>query len=259
MYSINNTDNYNMSCNIDLRNIINKYMEYINNFFLLIKDNVYFKQYSYSKYLIINGIQTASHILNMLIIYTKNIDLTFHHIERSFIYYVEFINQIMINNGSLNLNSKDASIFIYKKILYDIDDLQKKNNNVDIELDTRLGHLLELIGLYNNILYSYIDKFSNVNNINLTTDVYDIDYISSINKNFSKLNYNRLIENNKFFVDIINILKEKIQTDKLFKIIQYLSINNNINLQNMKLININILTSDEINNLSYQKICKIAM
>ena len=259
MYSINNTDNYNMSCNIDLRNIINKYMEYINNFFLLIKDNTYFKQYSYSKYLIINGVQTANHILNMLIIYTKNIDLTFHHIERSFIYYVEFINQIMINNGSLNLNSKDASIFIYKKILYDIDDLHKKNNNFDIEHDIRLGDLLELIGLYNNILYSYIDKFSNVNNINLTTDVYDIDYISSINKNFSKLNYNRLIENNKFFIDIINILKEKIQTDKLFKIIQYLSINNNINLQNMKLININTLTSDEINKLSYQKLCKIAM
>ena len=259
MYSINNTDNYNMSCNIDLRNIINKYMEYINNFFLLIKDNVYFKQYSYSKYLIINGIQTASHILNMLIIYTKNIDLTFHHIERSFIYYVEFINQIMINNSSLNLNSKDASIFIYKKILYDIDDLQKKNNNVDIELDTRLGNLLELIGLYNNILYSYIDNSSNINNIHFTNDIYNINYIPSINKNFSKLNYNRLIENNKFFVDIINILKEKIQTDKLFKIIQYLSINNNINLQNMKLININILTSDEISNLSYQKICKIAM
>ena len=259
MYSINNTDNYNMSCNIDLQNIINKYMEYINNFFLLIKDNTYFKQYSYSKYLIINGIQTANHILNMLIIYTKNIDLTFHHIERSFIYYVEFINQIMINNGSLNLNSKDASIFIYKKILYDIDDLNKKNMVFDIEQDTRFGDLLELIGLYNNILYSYIDKFSNVNNINLTTDVYDIDYISSINKNFSKLNYNRLIENNKFFIDIINILKEKIQTDKLFKIIQYLSINNNINLQNMKLININTLTSDEINKLSYQKLCKIAM
>ena len=259
MYSINNTDNYNMSCNIDLRNIINKYMEYINNFFLLIKDNTYFKQYSYSKYLIINGIQTVNHILNMLIIYTKNIDLTFHHIERSFIYYVEFINQIMINNGSLNLNSKDASIFIYKKILYDIDDLHKKNNNFDIEQDTTLGHLLELIGLYNNILYSYIDNFSNVNNINLTNYVYDINYISSINKNFSKLNYNRLIENMPFFIDIINILKEKIQTDKLIKIIQYLNINNNINLRNMKLININTLTSDEINKLSYQKLCKIAM
>ena len=259
MYSINNTDNYNMSCNIDLRNIINKYMEYINNFFLLIKDNTYFKQYSYSKYLIINGIQTVNHILNMLIIYTKNIDLTFHHIERSFIYYVEFINQIMINNGSLNLNSKDASIFIYKKILYDIDDLHKKNINFDIEQDTTLGDLLELIGLYNNILYSYIDNFSNVNNINLTNYVYDINYISYINKNFSKLNYNRLIENMPFFIDIINILKEKIQTDKLIKIIQYLNINNNINLRNMKLININTLTSDEINKLSYQKLCKIAM
>ena len=259
MYSINNTDNYNMSCNIDLRNIINKYMEYINNFFLLIKDNTYFKQYSYSKYLIINGIQTVNHILNMLIIYTKNIDLTFHHIERSFIYYVEFINQIMINNGSLNLNSKDASIFIYKKILYDIDDLNKKNMVFDIEQDTRFGDLLELIGLYNNILYSYIDNFSNVNNINLTNYVYDINYISYINKNFSKLNYNRLIENMPFFIDIINILKEKIQTDKIFKIIQYLSINNNVNLQNMKLIKINTLTSDEINKLSYQKICKIAM
>ena len=248
-----------MSCNIDLRNIINKYMEYINNFFLLIKDNTYFKQYSYSKYLIINGIQTANHILNMLIIYTKNIDLTFHHIERSFIYYVEFINQIMINNGSLNLNSKDASIFIYKKILYDIDDLYKKNNNFDIEQDTRFGDLLELIGLYNNILYSYIDNSSNVNSIHFTNDVYNINYISSINKNFSKLNYNRLIENMSFFIDIINILKEKIQTDKIFKIIQYLSINNNVNLQNMKLIKINTLTSDEINKLSYQKICKIAM
>ena len=259
MYSINNTDNYNMSCNIDLRNIINKYMEYINNFFLLIKDNTYFKQYSYSKYLIINGIQTASHVLNMLIIYTKNINLTFHHIERSFIYYVEFINQIMINNGNLNLNSKDVSIFIYKKILYDINDLHKKNMVFDIEHDIRLGHLLELIGLYNNILYSYIDNSSNVNSIHFTNDVYNINYIPSINKNFSKLNYNRLIENNKFFIDIINILKEKIQSDKLLKILKYLSINNNINLKNMKLINISTLTSDEINELSYQKLCKIAM
>ena len=206
-----------------------------------------------------NGIQTANHIFNMLIIYTKNIDLTFHHIERSFIYYVEFINQIMINNGSLNLNSKDASIFIYKKILYDIDDLNKKNKVFDIEHDTRLGHLLELIGLYNNILYSYIDNSSNVNSIHFTNDVYNINYIPSINKNFSKLNYNRLIENNKFFIDIINILKEKIQSDKLFKIIKYLSINNNINLQNMKLIKISTLTNNEINKLSYQKLCKIAM
>ena len=192
MYSINNTDNYNMSCNIDLRNIINKYMEYINNFFLLIKDNTYFKQYSYSKYLIINGIQTASHVLNMLIIYTKNIDLTFHHIERSFIYYVEFINQIMINNGSLNLNSKDASIFIYKKILYDIDDLHKKNINFDIELDTRLADLLELIGLYNNILYSYIDKFSNVNNINLTTDDNILKFKLKNSKNLDRKSLNLL-------------------------------------------------------------------
>ena len=46
----------------------------------------------------------------MLIIYTKNINLTFHHIERSFIYYIEFINQIMINNGNLNLNLNSTYI-----------------------------------------------------------------------------------------------------------------------------------------------------
>ena len=47
----------------------------------------------------------------------KNLSLTLYHCKKSFLYYVEFISQIGDEGNSyLQLNTKDAILFIYKKV-----------------------------------------------------------------------------------------------------------------------------------------------
>ena len=61
----------------------------------------------------------------MLYMYTKNLEITMHHCKKAYCYYVEFIGQIGDDNHSfLQLNSKDATLFVYKKTIFEI------NNNI---------------------------------------------------------------------------------------------------------------------------------
>ena len=43
--------------------------------------------------------------------------MTYYNCQKGYIYFIEFIGQISEDNHSfLQLNSKDASLFVYKKI-----------------------------------------------------------------------------------------------------------------------------------------------
>ena len=64
---------------------------------------------------------TLKHIFNTLLLYTKNLNLTVYHCKKAYLFYVEFITQIGDENHSfLQLNSKDAVIFLYKKTIFEI-------------------------------------------------------------------------------------------------------------------------------------------
>ena len=62
----------------------------------------------------------------MLFIY-KKFRFTYKHCQQGFFYYVEFIGQIGNDNGGfLQLSSKDAVLFVYKKTLFDLNPEYKK-------------------------------------------------------------------------------------------------------------------------------------
>ena len=64
--------------------------------------------------------KTIKHIFNTLILYTKNLELTTYH-KKAYLFYVEFIGQIgEDNNKGLQLNSKDATLSVYKKTIFEI-------------------------------------------------------------------------------------------------------------------------------------------
>ena len=59
--------------------------------------------------------------------YTKNLDLTVYHCKKAYLFYVEFIGQIGDDNNSyLQLNSKDATLFVYKKTIFEINNEYRK-------------------------------------------------------------------------------------------------------------------------------------
>jgi hypothetical protein len=69
-----------------------------------------------------------SHVFKMLLLFTCNLDLTYYHCQKSYSYYIEFIGQIGDDAITyLQLNSKDAALFVYKKTIFDINQEYKKN------------------------------------------------------------------------------------------------------------------------------------
>jgi hypothetical protein len=101
------------------------------------------------------GIDSLKNIFLFLMLYTKNIELCFFHTNQASTLYVEFMSQISEDNNSyLQLNSKDATLFIYKKTIYEINNDYKKNFKID---DKHKG-IFKSINLLTSIMNEMYDK-----------------------------------------------------------------------------------------------------
>ena len=105
--------------------------------------SIYFEPYQVITHMFMHDLSGIMHILfNMLLLYTKNIDLTISHCNKALYYYIEFIGQIADDSHSyLQLNSKDATLFIYKKTIFELNSEHRKNYTLSKEdkiFDNRL-------------------------------------------------------------------------------------------------------------------------
>ncbi len=101
-------------------------------------------------------------------LYTNNIELVLYHTQKSFIYYIEFITQIGDeNNNFLQLNSKDATLFVYKKTIFEINNDIRKD--FSIKKDNR--EILDNINNYILLSKKIIDDFININDENIYKNI----------------------------------------------------------------------------------------
>lgn len=227
-YSLNNVDNYNKILNYTSYEIIEKYILLINEFLKFVLEKTKVKNNHYSKFIIIRGYDTITNVFNIILFYTKNLDLTFYHCQKGYYYYIEFIEQISnIDHVLLQLNSKDASTYVYKKTIFELDNeiQQKINNDINSEIKIILTNIDENIKVFKNIFdfimdfvimdnYLYvnmeiIDKFTTLcqkifsKNNNNIKNIYN--KIEEINNDFS----DNFLNNNINVTDDINIIVEK--------------------------------------------------
>ena len=100
--------------------ILHEYLEHITN-------NMIIKDEEHYLFIINRGYDLLKNIFFILMLYTKNINLVSFHLRKSYLYYAEFIGQIGEDSNSyLQLNSKDACLFVYKKTVYDINEEFRK-------------------------------------------------------------------------------------------------------------------------------------
>ena len=122
--SLQNIENYKKDDSVVFYDEMDVYMKYVNviNQYLLFGIGTIKNQNSeYLKYILIKGLFTISHVFKMLLLFTGNLDLTYYHCQKSYSYYIEFIGQIGDDAVTyLQLNSKDAALFVYKKTIFDI-------------------------------------------------------------------------------------------------------------------------------------------
>lgn len=124
---IMNKNNYKKTLkNTD--NIIFEYVKILHEYAMHIMSHMKIKDEKHYIFILKRGYDLLKNIFLVLIYYTNNIELVAFHLRKSYLYYTEFIGQIGEDSNSyLQLNSKDACLFVYKKTIYDINEEIKKS------------------------------------------------------------------------------------------------------------------------------------
>ena len=128
-YSLNISENYKKELECDVSDVTKKYTALIVDYFNFILENIKISNIHFAKFIIIRGLDTITNVFLHLLYYTKNIDLTYFHCQKSFYFYVEFVGQISDDEKMfLQLTSRDATTYVYKKTIFDINSELKKLN-----------------------------------------------------------------------------------------------------------------------------------
>lgn len=193
-YLLTHSDNYKPFFSCYVMDVIYKnkalLIEYL-RFISLPPHSVTSHKHNLNKFVVLRGIDTIYNVFQTILFYTKNVELAFYHSQRAFYLYVEYIEQSMTDeNMYLNLSSRDATLFVYKKTIFDINPLlrktvydkdQKEQKEKDICMETEC---MELLLNYKNILkyllfFFISDQEHHENSFQVNTFPDSIEQISS--------------------------------------------------------------------------------
>ena len=220
IFSLQNLDNYRKNIDNTTYEITEKYYILIREYFKFITENIKVKNTDFSRFIITRGLDTITNVFNNIFYYTKNIDLTYFHCQKSFYFYVEFVGQISEDEKMfLQLSSRDATTYVYKKTIYEINCEIKKNLNANININTNIiNEKLDIINSYINIYKSFLYKIIQSSDLNNNTNFY-IEIFEKICKKINKTNLNN--ENVVLLNNIIDKLYFEINDiDYFFNTIQ---------------------------------------
>lgn len=211
-FTLYNSSNYNSKIDVNVNVIMDNFLKILIEFLLLITEKIKMKNIGHYKFIIERGVETLIHVFSLLFYYTKNIELTYYHSQKAYYFYIEFIEQISDDNVTfLQLNSKDAIMFVYKKTIFEINKKHSKENSLE-ELNT-LTNMNNYMSIYKHIVSYVLHKNDRINYENMKLLCDSMEFIST------KLNKLNKITNkiNSFIID----LNAKTDDDNSSNIIDY--------------------------------------
>ena len=284
-YDLNSSDSKNFCIEENSNSFISKYYILVNQYLGFLIDNIYDninintdKRYRY--YIIVKGLEILSNIMHIIIMNTNNIDIAFYYCNKAYYYYIEFISQIDTENNHLELNIKDAVIFVYKKTIFEIKEPMGVINNCKVNTNNveKIKTISKMIEIVNN--YVKIFKIKDIinHNINEQTCINNQIYID---KQFFKIinkleNYYK--DEEQFSLLVINLSNEFTTLLKVFNKINIVNNDSYLidNVLNFELLIIlierifnkiciagreidceNIITNENVRNLNNIKIRQI--
>lgn len=182
-YILHNSNNYKPNITNSVHEVINVFVTIIIEYIKLITDKITMKKPIYYKFIFERGIETLTNIFSIIFYCTKNIELTHYHCQKACYFYVEYIEQISGDNiDYLQLTSRDAILFVYKKTIFELNnEYRKELPDLNQEEKNTLSYIDNLIHIYQHII-SFI-----INNNELKYDN-KLEYINSCCNYIQKLN-----------------------------------------------------------------------
>jgi hypothetical protein len=218
-FDLQNIENYNKTITDNEDEIYARYTNIIIQYLLLGIEKIKNHNADYVKYIVIKGMFTISYVFKMLLMYTCNLQLTYHHCQKSYSYYIEFIGQIGDDAVTyLQLNSKDAALFVYKKTIFDIlEEVKKKYTEVDVN-DKKNKNVSIMMDIYNKVIETEITHLTaeQLKNTEFINRIYTS--VGSVNSKLCKLYYysSGNSEGNEILVknELMNEIKNNSDSDK---------------------------------------------
>jgi hypothetical protein len=218
-YDLQNIENYNKIIVDNEDEIYARYTNIIIQYLLLGIEKIKNHNADYVKYILIKGMFTISYVFKMLLMYTCNLQLTYHHCQKSYSYYIEFIGQIGDDAVTyLQLNSKDAALFVYKKTIFDIlEEVKKKYIEVDVN-EKKNRNASIMMDIYNKVIETEITHLTaeQLTNTEFINRIYT--NVGSVNSKLCKLYYYSSVnsEGNNTTNDLMNEIKNNSDKTNLF-------------------------------------------
>ena len=246
-FSLQNIDNYKKKIDCNATEIIDIYSKIIIEYLRYIIKTITIKNIKISKFIISRGLNTISHVFINLLYYTKNVGLLYFHCEKAFYFYVEFVTQISEDDKTfLQLSSRDATNYVYKKTIFDIN-YEVKRTPVDEtpETQNKLDVVNSYINIYkilteklihNEAFYSthhkiHIDRVENIINI-LNSATFTINEVECLETIVDAL-CSKMTNLETFYDVILRTIKKIIKDTSLLK-----NVDNNLKLNVIDFIDV---------------------
>ena len=250
---LDNINNYYEKYNFVEKDIFISYLRILNEYIKQL-ENINFIKYNNIYLFISQGLKTISNVFKIILIYSKNLDLSFNYSKKAIFYYLEYMKQIDIESNFIKLTSTDASIFVFKKTIFLIDNEFRKNyvskyyhieNNVFLFTEIikfNFDHLLNDFLIYNDLKNIY-------NNIFLISS-HIVNISNNVSSNYINNNLLLIYQFNNIIVSInLNHYKDLLLLFLSKKVYNYCNSNNNLN--NIILNNLDLIHDDNINNVNF--------
>jgi len=176
-----------------------------------IEQTVQMDDKSYYRYILCKGIENLKNIFRLLLVYTKNKDMAAFQTEKAMLYYVEFMGQISNEHSFIiNLNGKDATLFIFKKTLYDL--VKQDSSMTDADTQTLL------------VMDRFIDTHSAILKIVLSSSDAENGVIKCVQTMHKKMcsDVDRFIIHHDIISDLIKTVSDNITSSQLIALITVL-------------------------------------
>lgn len=257
-YNLNNSDNYNNYLTCNLKEIIDNYIYILLNYILLFNEKINKNDNTEIIFFIFKkGIYTINHIFLFILYYTKNLEVTFYHLQNSYIFYIEFIEQINFNSSnSIKISVNDAISFVYKKNIYNVNN---SINNITEQEKKIFSQIEEIIKIYDGIINIFISHSQNQQTTfnlielkNIIENFQEIIYPKIKSKNIINFNFMSLhiINSIQHFINLLYVINIPFIKKKelLFSFINEINSRKNINFNlltnNIQLFNFNDIDED---------------
>ena len=211
-YSLSNTNDYKHEIEFSTKEAISLYIILVVEYCNIIKDKIKYKKCDY--FVIIRGLDTLTYVFKIIMLYTKNLEYVCCYTQKAFYYYIEFITQTSeMERLFLQMTSRDAVIYVYKKTICEINK-NFMNPNITSSATTieKINIINEHLNLYKIITIKFLKGdypistleafFEHIKNSIIVDDIksfnYNIDSLFDTIDDFHtfidllKVNYNNL-------------------------------------------------------------------